>query len=195
MTESSHIRAEDIAAYVDDRVSDNERAALEAHFADCSACCEEIVAVRRLQTASGSQRRILWAVGGSAAVAAVLSLLLIGQPWKEPVSPSVEPSTLQRAVPTTSIVEIVSPGDGSTIRRPDLVFSWRKPDGEPALYHFVITTEAADSVWSSTTQDTMIVLPRDMLLEQGTTYLWYVDALLPDGRPTSTGVHSFRIDE
>jgi len=39
---------ENIAAYVDDELGPAERAELEAHLADCTACREQVAAERRL---------------------------------------------------------------------------------------------------------------------------------------------------
>jgi hypothetical protein len=195
MVESSHLRAEEVAAYIDDGASNEERAVVEAHLAECSACCDEVIAVARLCAKAESRRRNFWVLGGSVAAAAVLALFLIGQPWKDSVLSEGEPPSIQRGTGTASVVLVLSPLDGSSLTTAELIFSWRPTDGELALYRLVLTTENGDSVWAATTRDTTLVPPAGTVLEQGTTYLWYVDALLPDGRPTSTGVHYFRIQE
>ena len=76
----------------------------------------------------------------------------------------------------------------------EVSFSWSAAQDD-ALYHFVLTTEEADSVWAITTPDTALSLPSSAHLRAGMTYLWYVDALMSDGRSSTTGLHSFRTQE
>lgn len=194
VTESGHIRPHDLAAYLDGGASEGERALVEAHLSACSACCEELIEVRRLRAESPHRRRVGWYLAGAASAAAVLAILLVGQPWKEPTPGAVLPSTQRAPSAAAPGVKTLSPGDGEGVGAEGLVFSWRPAGAGPVLYNLVLTTEEGDSIWAATTRDTIVAPPEGDVLEPGRTYLWYVDALLSDGRPASSGVRHFRIE-
>ena len=190
MTED-HPGPAELAAYLDGGLSGAERVELEEHLSVCSACCHELIEVQRLRR-QPVHRRPAW-LAGTAAAAAVVVALLVGQPWavlQEPgagESASIErSSTVERPS-----VEAVTPTEGAVVSRAAIALVWRPAGSGSPLYEVSVTTVAGDSVWATSTRDTVQVLPAD-LLEPDQTYLWYVDALLRDGRPATTGVRHFR---
>jgi hypothetical protein len=72
----------------------------------------------------------------------------------------------------------------------DVILRWA-PIEPDARYLLTVTTAEGDSVWELMTADTSAAVP--IALEPGGEYLWYVDALLPDGSSASSGVHHFRV--
>ncbi len=185
-----HLEPGDLAAYLDGGLSDEERAELEAHLSICSACCGELIAVRRL----GRQpihRRPVWLAATAAAAAAVVALL-IGQPWALVQAPADRMAPVQRTSSADRpFVEVVTPSEGAVVPADELELVWKPAGSSSPLYAVSVTTMDGDSVWAASTRDTVQVLPAG-ILEPDRTYLWYVDALLTDGRPASSGVHHFR---
>ena len=186
-----HPEPADLAAYLDGGLRGGERAELEEHLSICSACCSELIAVQRLRR-QPVYRRPAWVAGTVAAAAAVVALL-VGQPWAVLQERSADgPGSIQRSSSAERpSVEVVAPAAGAVVSPGALVLVWRPGGSGSPLYEVSVTTMEGDSVWTASTRDTLQLLPAD-ILEPDRTYLWYVDALLMDGRPVSTGVHHFR---
>jgi hypothetical protein len=89
-------------------------------------------------------------------------------------------------------IDILTPSQGMTVRRADLSFGWLSV-GEDVLYSLAVLDTAGNEVWTGNTTDSILLLPGAVALAQGVNYFWYVDALLPDGRSATTGIHQFRI--
>ena len=186
--QASHLTAEDVAAFLDRRMSATERAGVEAHLADCSECRVEAAAVRRMVSASSVRRRTILVPASLAAAAAIAFVALNIQRRSESSVERVRTSASVAASPSARI-DVVSPSDGDTIRvgKPALV--WSAVTGEPT-YRLTLTDASGQMLWTSTTTDTTLTLPAQ-LLHPRATYFWYVDALRADGRAASTGVRSF----
>ena len=137
-------------------------------------------------------RRRTWPVAAGLA-AAVLAAILVFAPW-EPSGPTGPvfrgPDT---AVPGERgpAPGIVHPADESTTDLRGVRFGWRAA-APAATYRLTLTDDTGDVVWTASTTATLLTLPPDSALDPGATYFWYVDALLPDGRSVSSGVHEFR---
>ena len=73
--------------------------------------------------------------------------------------------------------------------------NWSSPAAVKVCVSPTVTVADAggDPVWRTETRDTAVVLPPDVSLEPGARYVWFVDALLPDGGSATSGVHRFEI--
>lgn len=191
---TSHLDADLVAAYLDGGLPDSERESLEAHLYECDECCEEVAVLDgtvRTTPRSPFLRRYLAPV---AAAAAILAAVLVARPWLEsPGTPGVVPEVLERAPDMESTrIEALSPDPGAVVELGSAMLGWRS-GGDGARYQITVTTVEGDSIWVATTADTMAALPAGTLEPDGE-YLWYVDAILPDGRTASTGVSHFRTE-
>lgn len=188
---NGHLEAGDLAAYLDGGASAEERAGTEAHLSICSVCCGELIAVQRLRRRP-MYRRPVWLAGTAVAAAAVVALL-VGQPWSlVQVSSADRAAAVERSSSADRpFVEAVTPAEGAAVPAGELVLVWRPAGSGSPLYAVSVATVDGDSVWGASTRDTVQVLPAG-ILEPDRTYLWYVDALLTDGRPASTGIRHFR---
>jgi hypothetical protein len=92
----------------------------------------------------------------------------------------------------TVTLEAISPLDGAVTAKDSVVFTWRSL-GTEVSYRLTLTDERGDLIWSVGTTDTMVLLPSSAKLLSGRTNIWYVDALLADGRSATTGARRFRI--
>lgn len=194
MTHAEHLDAGRMAAYLERACDAAERSRIEAHLAECADCCQELVAVdETLRTYPGGRRGRVTIPIVALAAAAVLAVLIVFRPSGEggPGQSTVQAPILQRSEPEkrTSIA-IRGPEAGEVVEARDVILRWAflEPD---ARYLVTVTTADGDSVWAIMTADTSSQIPID--LEAGGEYLWYVDALLPDGSSASSGIHHFRV--
>ena len=81
--------------------------------------------------------------------------------------------------------DAVVPGDS-------VVFTWRGT-GSGTEYTFTVTGTTGRIVLERSTVDTTLVVPVVPALTRGSTYFWYVDAVLINGEPATTGTHRFLI--
>lgn len=193
MIETDHLEPDVIAAYLDGDLPDGERESVEAHLSGCDECCMEVAAIddtlRSMPRARAFRRYSMPAV----AAAAILAAVLIGRPWSEgPTTPGVAPDVIERAAPdiVSTRIEAVSPHQGAVVEPGGMALQWRSA-GQGARYQVTITTAEGDSVWVAMVTDTVATLPAEAL-ELDREYLWYVDALMSNGRTASTGVSYFR---
>src|SRR5262245_15326106 len=166
----THLSPEALAGYLDQDLPDEEKGRVELHLASCSECREELVEVRGFQL----QRRRRWflALVPVAAAAAALVVLIV------PHKPTVQ-SEIRGGSNTESPLEIVSPTPESAASAPG-TFTWRSA-GAGASYTFTLQAANGRVVWTSTTAETVAVLPDSVVLSSQQTWFWMVDALLADG--------------
>jgi hypothetical protein len=86
---------------------------------------------------------------------------------------------------------VLAPAEGATVPGTAPLFVWSSVDG--AAYRLTLTDERGDVVWTTERPDTTVAPPPSVRLLSGRTYYWSVDALLRDGRSTTTGFHGFRV--
>ena len=164
-----HLRAEEIAAYVDGGVTGDARSAIEAHLAACAECRAEAVEVLRvvhsLPHARGVPRRI-WI---PAAAAAALALLWAGpQVLRDP--PAFEHR--EEAVTTTVAPRPVAPV-GAVDSARALVWS-----SVPQASGYRVRLFDADGtvIWEREAGDTVAVLPDSLRFRARLPYYWKVEA-------------------
>lgn len=192
-TDETHLTAEDVAAFLDRRMSAADRTGVEAHLADCPRCRGEIAAVQRLLIARPVRRwGVLLPVGLTAAAAAIVAIMVltVDRPGSGSAVERNQAATETLRSEALQRIAVRSPADGDTIPPGRLSLSWSALGGEPT-YRLTLTDDSGEPVWTGTTTDTSIALPPDVILQSRRTYFWYVDALRADGRAASTGVHSF----
>lgn len=189
----SHPDAVRIAAYAEGRLTGEARSAMEAHLADCDACRAETTDVALLlrDLVGARRRRIGIPVAVAAAAAAVLLIVgPFGGPTEEEgdrLRPGVAAD--REGVPS---IDVVLPAGAAVIPADSARFLWRSAESE-ARYRFTLTDETGAVVWEEGLGDTTLVLPPEVTLERGATYLWFIDASLADGQVATTGVRELRI--
>jgi hypothetical protein len=190
----SHLSSEDIAAYIDGAVSDAGREQLESHLAECEECRRELVEVKA--TLRRVRRTPDWRIITPAAVAAAAVIALLTLPPLLSDSDSARDTRMRgpdEAVRRESVplIAVVSPQDESTIEITEAPeFHWRAPAAD-ASYQLTLSDDVGGIVWTLSTTDTLVTLPDSVMLEPGSIYYWYVDALLADGRSATTEVLQF----
>lgn len=182
-----HLTAEDVAAFLDRHMTASERAGVEAHLADCRFCRDEMMSVRRLMRTGPTVRRILIPIGLAAAAAIAFVALTLGRGADLPDDRVRSEAT---SVEAAGSIATRLPADGDTISLAKPALVWSPIAGEPT-YRFTLTDASGQPLWTSTTTDTSVTLPSQVILKPRQTYFWYVDALRANGRAASTGVRRF----
>jgi mRNA-degrading endonuclease toxin of MazEF toxin-antitoxin module len=192
MSTGSHLGSEEVAAYLDNTLSDEECARVKAHLADCDICRREVVSVSKLLDHAPRSRRRLIALS-SVAAAAALAFLLVrpspdsGLPGRVPVRGRDTPLAAEGVIGVRAISPI-----GRESNSAAALFIWH-PSGPGATYRLTLTDDRGGKVWVGSTSDTTLAIPKHAALLPNRSYHWYVDALLPDGSSTTTGVTSFQV--
>lgn len=184
---TAHLTSAQIGEFLEHALPDEERRMVSAHLAECDDCRSDLVEVgRAVRQESPSPFRRTWAVALGAA--AVLAFLLV-QPWdQDPGSTEIFRDDVSTGARTA--VEIVRPvADARVGEAPRFV--WRSADPE-AVYRFTLSSETGQILHSTTTSDTLLRLPDELQLTPNEKFYWVVDALLPDGRTTTSGALNFR---
>lgn len=187
-TATDHLTPETVAAWLDNRLSDGERAAAEVHMASCARCRQEIVELQALLAASPvtrSHRRILYPLAAAAAL-----MLAIGIPAARTAWFGSAPAPVDRTPPGGSarLLTIAPAADAALDGVP--TFSWHAADAG-SRFKLTLVDDQGATLWSVDTGDTVVTLPPDIALVSGRTYFWYVDALGADGRSMTSGAQRF----
>lgn len=193
MTDSPHLTSEQVAAYLDNTLSDAECAGVKAHLADCDACRKEIVSVSRLVEGAPRSRRRFVAVSAMAAAAAVVVIVLArpssdsGLPTRAPLRGANTPAASEGA----TTVRVIAPmgrqptGDG-------IVFVWH-PASPGATYRLTLTDDRGGKLWIGSTNDTTLAIPKSTAVLPGQSYHWYLDVLQADAAAATSGITSFQV--
>ena len=187
--EQDHLSEKQLAAYVSRSLSPAEREAAIEHLAKCAECRDNALATARVLRAERARRGKY--IGASVATAAALGLALVVLVPRSPIESSGP--VLREGAPA------VAPGASIGVHSPyntaqvgQIEFSWQDMGAE-VRYRFSLTRSDGGEVWIGATADTSLTLPPDVTLSEGTTYFWWVDALLLDGRSVTTEVQQLRI--
>jgi hypothetical protein len=176
---------EDLTSYLEGTLPSDRAAALEAHLAHCDACRADFVAARR--ALQPSHRWPIRLLGGALLAAA----LLVGIPSLWSRLGQVGPSGLERGepAPVAPLVSIAMPADGAPVPAGAVQLIWRSV-GADVQYRVTVTDSAGGRIWSAERPDTTLTLDAT-LLSKASSYYWFVDALLADGRTRTSGTHRF----
>jgi len=204
MTSEPHLTEEDLAGFLSDDLSAEERLRAEEHLDGCDACRAEAIAVSRLEATvpsapagadsprhtGASVRRSRWRVPagvvGLLAAAGLAAVLL----W--PGDPRIHglPDEERFGHEAIQRLETHFPAGGAVLPRDSVAFSWADTGAD----EYRLTISAADGalLWSQTAGDTVVVPPATLDLPAGETLYWYVVAL-DVGIAARSGIQSFQV--
>lgn len=198
-----HLTENELAGFLDNDLSPEERGRVEAHLDACHACRDELVEVTRLvahnhetgsatgpsqEEESRGWRRSAGIVGVLAA-AAVVTVVLV-QPGEVALDgPTHE---LERSgIEGVGQLAVHAPRNDAMVARQELRFVWA--DHGTESYRITVTAEDGALIWSHSLADTTVVPPADIELPPEDRLYWYVDAV-SGGVVARTGPRSFRIE-
>jgi hypothetical protein len=190
VNDDEHPRDEEIAAFLDNRLSASERSVVALHLASCDEC-RALLGTAKERPARAPRVRLRWTAAASvvAAAALVLAVSLRSRQQNADVDRMRSPA---RAPIETSELSASSPRAGAVVSVDTLVLRWASA-GEGVTYDLSIVDAAGGLVWSARVDSAGIAPPREVTarLQPGSTYYWRADALLPDLRTASTGPQGF----
>ena len=184
---------EDMAAYLDGRLSGEELERVESALAGSAEARAELVEASRLIAMipeRQAQPKRQWVLVSAVAAAAVLAVVMVPPLFQKPAIEQV--ATERRAAADAGAgIRTVAPEDGAVVGSVGVRFAW---DAIPAAtYQLTVTDAQGRTVWQAATTDTTLVLPGTTKLRGPASYYWNVDALAPDGSSMTTGVREFKI--
>jgi len=193
VSQNGPLSAEELAAYLDGRLSGKELERVEAMLASSPDARAELVEVSRL-VATIPERRTLanrrWILISALAAAAVVAIVMVPSLTRSPAAPQV--ATERRVIENDgSRIRVISPAEASPVSSRDLKFVW---DGVPgSAYQFTLTDADGRVLWQRSTEDTTLVLPDSVKLAAERSYYWNVDALAANGSSVTTGVRELTV--
>jgi hypothetical protein len=192
MTPDEDISSEEMAAYIDGRLSGEARASVEARLAGSPDLRAELVAATRLAAAHDSRprRSSFWTPAAVfvAAAAAVIAVIVVPNRNRD-LRPHTAPSERRIGAEDAGRVNLLAPADAGTLPVASADFAWRA-EGD-ASYRITIADSTGATIWTALTTDTTAIMPPTIRLHPGNRYYWYVDALRIDGSSVASGPRSF----
>ena len=193
MSPEDDISPEEMAGYIDDRLSGEERASVEARLARNPDLRAELVEATRISASAESSRphrSTAWKATGVLlfAAAAVLAVSVVPKGNRN-LRPNAAPPERRIEAEDGGRVSLVTPRDAGTLQPASASFVWRS-EGD-ASYRITIADATGGTVWTALTKDTIATVPPTVQLRPGKTFYWYVDALRSDGSSIASGPRSF----
>lgn len=188
--DARHFSDEQLAAFLDGRLTSDEHRRALAHFAMCAACRREMSTARRLL--APPRARAWLPVGGVVtALAAALAFVMVARRAPDDTAIRATVRSPERATQPDRLAgfTVVSPQDRATVDS-IIVFRWRAA-GPDATYRVTLQDATGAVLWDTTVGDTAVGLPRAVVLPGGRQYFWSVDAQLAGGGSAKAGAHRF----
>lgn len=187
-----HPSARLLAGYVDRRLSRVQQDEVEGHLSWCEDCRLLVSQTARMLAARRRRRYALAGIGtAGAAAAAAIAILVIGPAIEAERERPVLRAPAAESVET--VIPVVRPTGQTSLSEGSLTFVWR-PVGAKTRYRFSLSAPDGREIWGASVDDTVVTLPEDIEVEAGETYVWFVDALLPDGTAATTGLQRVTIE-
>jgi hypothetical protein len=190
MNATPHLSTDDAASYIDGTLTDEVRADVERHLADCDSCREEVAASTRLLATlpAPAGRRLPWRLLVPIAAGILVAVVLVRPTSRTDVAPAQE-----RGAPgDASHIELVAPAPDATLGAGTSRFVWH-PIVASIGYRVVIKDASGAPVWNGDVADTVLVIPAELRLRAGESYVWRVDGQRADGTTASSAEASFQV--
>ena len=190
-THEQHPSAEELAAYLERKLTREELTRVEAHIAECEDCRQEALAATRILAARARRR---WFLTGGSLAAAMLVVVWLVPDWISDFGGTglTEDATVRASSDEgVPLVSVVAPTAGAVLGPDERTFQWESL-GPDVLYRITLTDQEGVELWTTDTSDVEATLPADVVLEGGSRYFWRVDASLPDGRTATTRTLDFQ---
>jgi hypothetical protein len=137
-------------------------------------------------------RRIAPFAMAASLLAVLVAGLLLSNPSLLPGAASDDYRAVRASGASTPVPALLSPVDGTTLRRADLDFAWAQIDG--ALYYEVeILSGDGDTLWQARASTNREHPPESLYLEPGKTFYVWVRAYLADGKTVKSPAVSFAL--
>ena len=187
-----HLSDEQLAAFLDGRLTPQQRMLAVAHLSECPSCRHDMTAARRLlRDRRAVPRR--WFGPALTLIAAVVAFAAVGRVAPRGFDPGPARSPAGVSEPdAAAAVRVVSPNDRAVVSDSGLTLRWESA-GAAATYHVMLQDATGGLLWDATTADTVVTPPYDVGLVPGQHYFWSVDAKLADGRSAKAAIRRFTV--
>jgi len=185
-----HLSTDEVASYIDGTLTDEARADVERHLAECDSCREDVAASTRLLATLPvpAGRRLPWRLLVPLAAGILVAVVLVRAPSRTYVAPAQE-----RGAPSdASHIELVAPAPDVPLAATSR-FVWHPIAGSIG-YRVVIKDASGAPVWSGDVADTVLAIPAALHLRAAESYVWRVDGQRGDGTTASSAEASFRVE-
>ncbi len=189
-----HLTTGEVAAYLEKSLTAPEQERVERHLARCAECRDEVVQVQNIESVSRRPGKGRYLGIGAVVAAAVVTLVLVTPFGRQLLFTDTESPTRSSATEGTVAIGAIAPADGDRVSREGLTLLWHSVSAETS-YQITLTNPQGDVVWTARTSDTTTAVPSTVELIADASYYWYVDALLEDGRPATTGIQRFVVGQ
>lgn len=192
LSDPNSLSPEQIAAFIDGRLSRDERAVIEAHLADNPVARAEVADAARIVAGIPGRRasKMRFAPFAAIAAAAVFAIVLL-RPGASDTRSVPQPVERRGVTEQARAIEVVSPLEGGALDSHG-VFTWHAVDG--GSYTIFILDESGKTIFQGSTTDTVQAMPAAVLKNGGGRYYLSVDALMPDGSSVTSGARVFVIN-
>ncbi len=192
--QEQHLTTGEVAAYLEKSLTAPEQERVEHHLARCVDCRDEVVQVQSIESVSRRPGKGRYLGIGAVAAAAVVTLVLVTPFGRQLLFTDTESPTRSSATEGAVAIAAMAPADGDRVSREGLTLLWHSVSAETS-YQITLTNQQGDVVWTERTADTTVIVPPTVELIADASYYWYVDALLEDGRPATTGIQRFVVGQ
>jgi predicted anti-sigma-YlaC factor YlaD len=192
MLAGAHLTSEEVAAYLDNTLSEADRARVKQHLAGCAGCREEIVSVSRLVDRAPRSKRRFVALSTMAAAVVVIFFARASTHFGPTTTGRIRGSQNPATSEGVTVVRAIAPIGDQKSSSTSVLFVWH-PLSRAAVYRLTLTDDEGAKIWAATTNDTTLPLPKSVSLPLSGSYHWYVDVLQQDGKSATSGIMSFRV--
>ena len=189
-----HLTSERVAAFLEGRLTGEDRERAVSHLAGCDECRQELTELRSVLDTAQRPRSPRW-IAAASAVAAILVLVMLPRLTADRAldrNAGVTRAEDARFAAGTQVIGIITPSDRAPVSPARLELTWHQA-GAGARYLVTVQDTSGTAVWTVSVSDTSVVVPDSARLTTGSRYFWSVDARLANGRTAKTGVVSFLV--
>lgn len=189
-----HLTSEQVAAFLESRLTGADRGRTISHLASCDECRQELTELRAvLDTAH--QRPSRGRFAATAAVAAILAFVILPRLFSDRAydgNTGVTRADDSRFPDGTQVIGVVGPPDRASVSRANVKLTWHQA-GAGASYLVSVLDTSGTTVWTVSVSDTSVLVAESASFMIGSRYFWSVDARLANGRTAKTRVFSFLV--
>ncbi len=193
--EKPPLSEDELAAYIDGRLTGEELVRVEARIADDPAARREFSEAASISVSAPAvikNRRRRWEVAAVGVIAAAAVITIAILPGNRQASRDEQVSTDRPAADVTSQpLIVVSPLDLDTVSGEEVQFRWRPIEG--ASYRIALIDEEGQTLLQLRTTDTIVVPPDSVRQKMQGRVFWTVDALAADGSSATSGIRELVI--
>ncbi len=206
-----HATEADILLYLENKLDAKSAEQMKRHFSKCHHCREQLVVILRLpsviesgdvplidasilaqaQQLGATKWPVLFSFNlspfGKLALA-TLVFMAVGASYYFLRQPSLPSRFRDRApVPYTFLM---FPSEGAMVKQPRPMLSWSAMKNSVG-YKITLYRRNGTALWEGTSNDSSFLLPPEVVLQPGKTYLWRVESFFPDRSNYESKLNAF----